>query len=48
MQKTYIYNNSIYEEDKTIIHKPNYQLLCLLSIWKKQNMDNSDHNYIIC
>jgi hypothetical protein len=37
-----IYNNSIYEEDKAIIHKMNQQLLCLLSIWKKQDMDNSN------
>jgi hypothetical protein len=37
-----IYNNSIYEEDKTIIHKMNQQLLCLLSIWKRQDMGNSD------
>ena len=37
-----IYNNSIYEEDKAIIHKMNLQLLCLLSIWKRQDMDNSN------
>jgi hypothetical protein len=37
-----IYNNSIYEEDKAIIHKMNQQLLCLLSIWKKQDMYNSN------
>jgi hypothetical protein len=40
--RTLIYNNSIYEEDKPIIHKMNSQLLCLLSIWKKQDMDNSN------
>ena len=37
-----IYNNSIYEEDKAIIHKMNQQLLCLLSIWKRQDMNNSN------
>ena len=37
-----IYYNSIYEEDKAIIHKMNQQLLCLLSIWKRQDMDNSN------
>jgi hypothetical protein len=37
-----IYNDSIYEEDKAIIHKLNYQLLCLLSIWKKQDIDDSN------
>jgi hypothetical protein len=36
-----ICNNSIYEEDKAIIHKMNQQLLCLLSIWKRQDMDHS-------
>jgi hypothetical protein len=37
-----IYNNSIYEEDKAIIHKMNQQLLYLLSIWKRQDMDHSN------
>ena len=37
-----LYNNSIYEEDKAIIHKMNQQMLCLLSIWKRQDMDNSN------
>ena len=37
-----IYYNSIYEEDKAIIHEMNQQLLCLLSIWKKQDIDNSN------
>jgi hypothetical protein len=36
-----IYNNSICEEDKAIIHQMNQQLLCLLSIWKQQDMYNS-------
>jgi len=31
----------IYEEDKAIIHKQHQQLLCLLSIWKQQDMYNS-------
>ena len=35
-----IYNNSIYEEDKLVIHKMNQQLLCLLSFWKKQDIDD--------
>jgi hypothetical protein len=36
-----ICNNSIYEEDKAIIHKINQQLLCPLSLWKQQDMYNS-------
>jgi hypothetical protein len=40
-----IYNNSIYEEDKAIIHKLNQQLLCFLSIWKRQDMDNNNKLY---
>ena len=36
-----IYNNSIYEEDKAIIHKMNQQLLCPLFLWKQQDMYNN-------
>ena len=36
-----ICNNSIYEEDKAIIHKMNQQLLCPLFLWKQQDMYNS-------
>jgi hypothetical protein len=49
MQKN-LYNNSIYEEDKSIIHKMNQQLLCPLSLWKQQDMYNSKklyHLYLI-
>ena len=45
-----IYNNSIDEEDKAIIHKMNQQLLCLLSLWKQQDMYSSKklyHLYLI-
>jgi hypothetical protein len=40
-----LYNNSIYEEDKAIIHKMNQQLLCSLSLWKQQDMYNSKKLY---
>jgi hypothetical protein len=36
----FIYYNSIHEEDKAIIHKQNLQMLCLLTIWKRQDIDN--------
>jgi hypothetical protein len=36
----FIYYNSIHEEDKAIIHKQNLQLLCLLTIWKRQDTNN--------
>jgi hypothetical protein len=40
-----LYNNSAYEEDKAIIHKMNLQLLFSLSLWKEQNMYNSNKLY---
>jgi hypothetical protein len=41
MQKL-IFNNSTYEEEKSVIHKLNKQLLCFLNTWKKSDMDYID------
>jgi hypothetical protein len=41
MQKLILYN-STYEEEKSVIHKLNQQLLCSLNTKKKTGMDNND------
>jgi hypothetical protein len=41
MQKL-IFNNSTYEEEKSVIHKLNQAIAMFLNTWKKSDMDYSD------